>query len=210
MKAHLDACVERLRLATEEFPWEDRAAYGDWLAQTYYYVRHSTRLLAASAARFPLDARGNALHHRFAEHMAEEKQHEKLALHDIRELGFSIDDLPERSSTRFFYEPQYYKIEHVHPVALFGYILPLEAIGPVGGKRVIERVSAAHGTKVIAFLKLHTEEDVNHLAKALEVLAAVPPEQRDVVLQNLEQSTDGYVGILGDVARRKGRSERPR
>jgi hypothetical protein len=206
MKGRLDACVERLRLAAEQFPWEERAAYADWLAQTYYYVRHSTRLLAAAAARFAIDARGNALHHRFAAHMAEEKQHEKLALHDIKELGFSIDDLPERSSTRFFYEAQYYKIEHVHPIALFGYILPLEALGPVSGKHVIVRVSAAHGGKVIAFLKLHTEEDVDHLAKALEVLEAIPPEQREVVLQNLEQSTDGYLGILRDVGagRRRG------
>jgi hypothetical protein len=207
MKAHLDACVERLRLATVQFPWEEPAAYADWLAQTYYYVRHSTRLLAASAARFALDARGNALHHRFAAHMAEEKQHEKLALHDIKELGFSIDSLPERSSTRFFYEAQYYKIEHVHPIALFGYILPLEAIGPACGKLVVERVSAAHGRhgrKVIAFLELHVEDDVDHLAKALEALAAIGPEQREVVLQNLEQSTDGYLGILRDVGHRRG------
>ena len=35
------------------FPWTERAAYVGWLAQTYYYVRHSTRLLAAAAARFP-------------------------------------------------------------------------------------------------------------------------------------------------------------
>jgi hypothetical protein len=199
VKARLDACVRRLGVTVEEFPWERGSAYADWLAQTYYYVRHSTRLLAAAAARFPLDAQGSALHQRFAAHMGEEKQHEKLALHDLRELGGSIENIPERSATRFFYEPQYYKIEHVHPIALFGYILPLEAIGPLSGARVIERITSVHGTRCVSFLKLHAADDVDHLAKALEVLAALPPDQRDVVVQNLDQSTDAFVGLLRDI-----------
>jgi pyrroloquinoline quinone (PQQ) biosynthesis protein C len=200
VKAHLDACVERLRVTVEAFPWEKAAAYADWLAQTYYYVRHSTRLLAAAAARFSLDARGNALHQRFGAHMGEEKQHEKLALHDLRELGASLENLPERSATRFFYEPQYYKIEHGHPIALFGYILPLEAIGPLAGAGVIERITRAHGAKCVSFLRLHAADDVDHLAKALEVLTALPPDLREVVAQNLDQSTDAFVGLLKDVA----------
>jgi hypothetical protein len=152
------------------------------------------------AARFPLDARGHALHQRFAAHMGEEKQHEKLALHDLRELGASLEDLPERSATRFFYEPQYYKIEHVHPIALFGYILPLEAIGPLSGARVIERITRVHGARCVSFLELHAADDVDHLARALEVLELVPPDQREVVAQNLRQSTDAFVGLLRDIA----------
>jgi pyrroloquinoline quinone (PQQ) biosynthesis protein C len=200
VKPQLDACVERLRVAVEAFSWEKAPAYADWLAQTYYYVRHSTRLLAAAAARFSLDARGNALHQRFASHMGEEKQHEKLALHDLRELGASLENLPERSATRCFYEPQYYKIEHVHPIALFGYILPLEAIGPLSGEGVIERVTRAHGAKCVSFLRLHAADDVDHLAKALEALAALPPEQREVVAQNLDQSTDAFVALLTNIS----------
>ena len=29
--------------------WSDPDIYGNWLAQTYYYVCHSTRLLAAAS-----------------------------------------------------------------------------------------------------------------------------------------------------------------
>ena len=70
-RADLGAVVDHrddvdVSAATDRFPWEERAAYADWLAQTYYYVRHTTRLIASAAARFPIDERGNSLHHRFA------------------------------------------------------------------------------------------------------------------------------------------------
>jgi hypothetical protein len=199
VKALLDRCVAQLGAAVDAFPWEERAAYTDWVAQTYYYVRHSTRLLALAAARFPMDKRGNALHHRFAAHMNEEKKHEQLALHDISQLGSSIESLPERSSTRTFYEPQYYKIEHIHPVALFGYILPLEAIGPLCGKRIMPRVTTAHGGQCVAFLKLHVEEDVEHVAKALEIVAGIAAEEQAVIQQNLVQTSYSYAAMLAEI-----------
>src|SRR4051794_23231768 len=85
-----------------DFPWGDRRAYADWLAQTYYYVHHSTRLLACAAARFPTDERGDGLHHRFGKHMSEEQKHEKLCVHDLKGLGTSVVDWPERHATRMF------------------------------------------------------------------------------------------------------------
>jgi hypothetical protein len=201
MKILLDDCVAQLTSATDRFPWEDRRAYADWSAQTYYYVRHSTRLLAAAAARFAYDERGNALHHRFAAHMAEEKKHELLCLHDLKQLAMSIDGLPEHHSTRAFYEPQYYKIEHGAPIALFGYILPLEAIGPACGHRIIDRVVAEHGEKAASFLKLHSEEDVEHLNKALTLMESLPPAERRLVEENVRQTTYGYVAMLQDIRR---------
>src|SRR5690606_24416532 len=90
MKQLLERCTLQMKTAGEKFPWTSRKVYGDWLAQTYYYVRHSTRLLAAAAARFPLDERGSALHYRFAAHIGEEKRHEQLALHDLQQLGFTL------------------------------------------------------------------------------------------------------------------------
>jgi hypothetical protein len=201
MRALLSTCVERVSSAIDRFPWESRESYADWLAQTYYYVRHSTRLLAASAARFAFDPRGNALHHRFAAHMGEEKKHELLAAHDLKELGTSIEMLPERSSTRLFYEPQYYKIEHQHPIALFGYILPLEAVGPLCGSKIMGRIAGSHGSKCTSFLKLHAADDVEHVEKALEMVAGVPADERIIIEQNVRQTTYAYVAMLVDIER---------
>ena len=45
-------CVERIGSSVQAFPWENNVAYGCWLAQTYYFVRHTTSFLALTASRF--------------------------------------------------------------------------------------------------------------------------------------------------------------
>lgn len=201
MKDLLQESVVQLGLGIDRFPWSDRRAYADWLSQTFHYVRHSTRLLAAAAARFPCDERGNAMHHRFVTHMAEEKKHELLCVHDLRVLGTSVASLPEHHSTRMFYEPQYTKIEHGSPVALFGYILPLEAIGPARGAHIADVVIKAHGDKCASFVRLHAEEDVEHLDKALQMLQDLPTGEAALVKENLRQTTYAYVTMLHDIRR---------
>lgn len=199
MREVFELCVHQLDQGGEQFPWHVRDAYGDWLAQTYYYVSHSTRLLASAAARFALDGRGNALHQRFGKHIAEEDRHELLALHDLETLGFSIDQFRERDATRMFYEPQYYKVEHQDPLALFGYILPLEAIAVSKGKWLLERVDALYGRGAGSFLRVHAAEDVEHLEKAFAALDGITAEQSRLIETNLRQSTQAYLGILREL-----------
>jgi pyrroloquinoline quinone (PQQ) biosynthesis protein C len=201
MKATLDACVSEMAAAGELFPWTKRAAYMGWLAQTYHYVRHSTRLLAAAAARFPLTRPGDALHVRFGAHIGEEKRHELLCVRDIQALGGSIDACPELPTTRMFYEPQYYKVEHQAPSALLGYILPLEVIAPQSGARIIEQVSAAFGKKSANFLQVHAQEDVEHVQRALGLLDALPNTERLLIEENMKQTALGYVNMLAAIAR---------
>lgn len=201
MRSLLTECSEQIGQAVDQFPWSDRRAYADWLAQTYFYVRHSTRLLAAAAARFSHDDRDMALHWRFVTHMAEEKKHELLCIHDLKGVGASLESFPERSSTRMFYEPQYYKVEHRAAIALFGYILPLEAIGPWHGKRILEPLIAAHGERCVSFLRLHAAEDVEHLDKAFRVLSGITPVEHSLVEDNMRQTTHAYLGILHEIMR---------
>ena len=200
MMRTLNECVERLGEALHAFPWSKREPYADWLAQTYFYVRHSTRLLAAAAARFPQDEAGDALHHRFARHMAEEKKHERLALHDIKQLGFDASVLIERDSTRMFYECQYYKVEHLGPTALFGYILALEVMSATHGPWVFDAASGAHGANAATFLKLHAQEDDKHTKEALGMLERLSTGEREETERNLRQSTYGYLTILRDIS----------
>jgi hypothetical protein len=201
MRKVLEECTVALSEDVSRFPWEERDAYADWLAQTYYYVCHSTRLLASAASRFDFGMRGDALHYRFAAHIAEEKHHEALAVHDLKAIGRTLEQFPERASTRLFYEPQYFKIEHRAPLGLFGYILPLEALGPLHGKLVIERVLRAHGEKCAAFLKVHTEDDVEHLEKAWQVLQGITPELQQLIETNMRQTVFAYRGMLDEIQR---------
>ncbi len=202
MKSLLHACGAQLGQAVDRFPWSDRSAYADWLAQTYYYVRHSTRLLAAAAARFAQDDRGSALHSRFLAHMAEEKRHELLCAHDLKKLGASLENFPEHHATRMFYEPQYYKVAYQSPIALFGYILPLEVIGPLHGTRIVGPLMRDHGDKCVSFLKLHAEEDIQHLDRALEMLEGIARSERELVEENMQQTTHAYVVMLDGIGAR--------
>jgi thiaminase len=200
MREHVERCTAEMRAAMEGFPWRRRECYAEWLAQTYFYVRHSTRLLAASAARFPFGELGDSLHYRFAAHINEEKRHEQLCLHDLKQLGLSLAQFRERHSTRTFYETQYYKIEHESPSTLFGYIVALEAFGPAYGPYIVAEVTAEFGDKCAAFIKLHADEDEDHIEKALKMIAVVTPNERELVLQNLEQTTYAYRAMLAEIA----------
>jgi len=202
MNTVLDQSMLEIRAAIRAFPWSDRAAYGDWLAQTYHYVKHSTRLLAAAAARFPTDEAGDALHHRFAKHMAEEKKHELLCLHDLKALDFPLGAFPELPATRTFYASQYFEVEHEDPMALFGYILVLEVTSVREGDWVHARVAEAHGEKTAAFVKLHAAEDVEHVEKALHALTAATDPQKELVRRTMRQTARGYRAILEDTAAR--------
>lgn len=204
MQETLNATVDQLGKHLAQYPWEDADAYANWLAQTYYYVTHSTRLLTAAAARMPFDMLGSKLHYRCAAHVAEEKRHELLAIHDLNVLGYKLDSFPELPATKLFYEPQYMKIERIDPIALFGYILVLEALASTHGQAHTARVVAAHGSQAATFLKLHSTEDPDHVTKALESLASLNGEQQRVVCDNIEQSGFAYALLLSTatIARR--------
>jgi pyrroloquinoline quinone (PQQ) biosynthesis protein C len=200
MRSIVDDCLKQLGRALEIYPWADKLAYGDWLAQTYYYVRHSTRLLATASGRFQHDPTGDAMHHRYAKHIGEEQKHEKLCLHDLEALGLELAALPERTSTRMFWEPQYYKVEHENPALLMGYILALEAMSAVKGPWVLAQVRAAHGDRAASFLALHAEEDIDHVAKAYKAIEGLDPVVRTQIAQNIVQSTDAYTRLLAECA----------
>jgi hypothetical protein len=131
--------------------------------------------------------------------MGEEKKHELRAIHDLAALDFRLESFPERPATRLFYEPQYFKIEHQSPLALFGYILPLEAIGPAQGKQISDRATRAHGPKCASFVRLHTDEDVSHLEKALAVVESLEATDKRYVEENLLQTVHAYKNLLEDI-----------
>jgi hypothetical protein len=182
-------------LATHEecfanFPWQNASAYADWVAQTYYYVCHSTRLLALAASRLGQDE--DQLHLRMIAHMGEEQSHEKLAMNDLKNLKFKLADFPEMAETKCFYQSQYFYIEHGNPKALFGYILSLEAIAARKGGGIYKKLGELYGTKAATFWKVHGEEDVDHLDKLYKELSALKPEDFSCILESLEQSCRIY------------------
>lgn len=192
--------MARISSEVRAFPWEDAEAYGNWCAQTFHYVCHSTRLLALSSARTPLDR--NDFHYRFAKHLQEESGHDNLALRDVKALGFEITKFPELSQTSAFYQTQYYNIEHLHAFAFFGYILMLEGTAVKCGPEICQRAEKIHGGRAVNFIRVHSEEDQGHVKEALRWLEKMSPAELQCIHTNFLSSCDNYIAMMHECVRR--------
>lgn len=178
--------------------WRNKEFYADYAAQTFYYVRHSTRLLALSASRLSYEQE-QSFHLRFIKHLGEEANHEKLALNDLKFLGRSIDDFEEHPSTRLFYEPQYYKIEHEKPLALMGYILYLEALAKYVCPILTKTITELYGHQSASFLRVHGEEDPEHVDQAVNMITGLSTANLYEIEKNLIQSSYAYNQMIYEI-----------
>jgi hypothetical protein len=69
------------------------------------------------------------------------------------------------------------------------------------GPWVRERVIESHGPGCVAFLRVHVEDDVDHLDKAFRALESATSDQRELIELNMRQTTFGYVAMLSEIAR---------
>ncbi|MFA5583120.1 MAG: iron-containing redox enzyme family protein [Bacteriovoracaceae bacterium] len=178
--------------------WDNSEVYADYLAQTYYYVNHSERFLALAAALFKNEDR--LLMRRFFKHLGEESAHDQLLLKDIENLGFNIKDFPEHPETKMFWETQYYKIQHEDPATLLGYIYFLEDLACDICPELTKLLLPLFGEKTVRFLKLHGEEDPDHVEKAYEQIMKLAPERQELIAMNYEQSARAYCQMITAVA----------
>ncbi|QDK41614.1 hypothetical protein DOM21_09140 [Bacteriovorax stolpii] len=198
LKEALNHSVSILLNSYESMPWENKDFYANYMAQTFFYVRHSTRMLALSAGRLNYEQQ-QMIHLRFLKHLGEEANHERLALNDLKALGYSIEDFKELNSTRFFYEPQYFKIEHQDPLALMGYILYLEVLAQKICPPLSKKLSTIYGKKAVTFLFVHGEEDPHHVEEAQKLLASLPPQTLEIITENLLQSSCAFNWMMKEI-----------
>lgn len=190
--------VNEIADSANSFKWESEPHYAEWLAQSFYYVQWTTRQLAlASALTKPM--KEDSLHWRFIEEAKEEKKHELLALHDLKNLGYSIEQFTELPHTSFFYQTLSYLILHEHPVSILGYALTLEGFAAKRLAEVYPKVITKYGEKCTTFLRLHCELDKDHFDNALPHLESCPADLLPLVLKGINQCCAIYKGILSDI-----------
>lgn len=182
-------------------PFENQEFYKEWLAQTYYFVRFSTPMLALSAGRAVSQ---REYHYRCIAHLAEEKGHERMLLNDLKQFGSNIADFEELPAASALYQTQFYWIEHVGPTSFLGYILLLEGIAVLAGKEIMEKVASLPGT---SFLKVHAEEDPDHLEKAFDAIEKLSTPEQAQVLKNLHSSAHHYKSLIAMVAEKGKQSD---
>lgn len=197
MKQLLDKQIQFLAEVAQKVDFLDKNQYANWLAQTYYFVRHSTRLLNFSSGLTPFDLQ--FFHLRANEHAAEERSHEKLLEMDLKSLGFKTTDFLELPATKSFYQCQYFSIQHLHPLSFLGYVMMLETLPITLGPELLQKVESKHGKSACSFLRVHTNEDPEHIKSLLLILEKLDAKVVEYIKGNLEQSTYQYGQILSGI-----------
>ncbi len=150
----------------------DKRLYAIYLTETYHYTRHNSRNQALVATRpEELDIR----YMKFClKHAEEEAGHEKMALHDIKNLGYNVSEtnLPKPLvSTQTLISYLYYTAQTGNPVARLGYSFWAEQcysyIEPL-----LQMISKGLGVpdKAMTFFREHSTIDEKH---AIEVQDAI-------------------------------------
>ena len=189
--------INSLSRSFADFPWENKEAYAQWLAQTYYFVRHTTTFLALVAAHYGPDHRANQYH--TLKHLREEMNHDLLALEDLKALGYSIDQFPELPQTAAFYQTQYYFIEYHGPSTLLGYQMCLEGIAANEAGQIAQTLNKTYGPKPTRFMKSHSAADQEHIVEGFEGLSKVSPSEAELIAKNTKQSEYLYKALLNGI-----------
>lgn len=178
----------------------DREAYGHWLAQTYFFVSHSVPLLGFALPHL----RDVDLKRHFEHHIGEEERHELLALKDLEKLGKRIADYQESPFTQAFYQSQYYRIQFEGATSFLGYIVFLEAMAVEWATGLYELMKDDCPQSVL-FLKVHVEEDVSHVDRALNLIATLSNEEQEKIIRNMRYSAQIYAQIVESATKLKGK-----
>lgn len=191
--------VEQLGASIQKFPWENKIAYGCWLAQTYYFVRHTTSFLSLTASRFGPRQRDRQYFQ--LQHLREESGHDQLLLNDLAALGFKLETFEELPETAALYQSQYYFIDHENPASHWAYAYLLEGLAAKKIRTFIDRVKSSHPTGSSQFLCVHMDEDQGHFERGLGLLDHLTPVESDSFNRNLLQCAHFYAGMLEHIQR---------
>jgi Iron-containing redox enzyme len=194
-KKHMDSLAD----VVANYPWDNVEAYAQWLSQTYHYVKYSTRLLTLSSTHVPLD--NLPLHNRFIDHAKEERNHEVLLIKDLQAIKRNITDYPEHYPAASLYQSQFYWIQFQDPNAFFGYILFFEGLGSLHCGTMYKEAIKHHGEKAGIFLKVHHEEDQDHIVKAFSQIEKFTSHTQSLVIQNFIQTYHLYDLFLKEAKR---------
>ena len=194
MQLKINDAFKKLSEKVDSFPWQNEKSYAWFLAQTYYFVHHSTKLLMVAAGRMKKE--DQEICKRFVAHLGEENGHDIIALKDLENLGYNIEDFPELPETRMFWEAQYYKIEHNDPLSLLGYIYVLEVIGSKECPRLMPLLSKSYKANCCNFIRIHGEDDPEHVDKALGLINSLPSERLRWIQENFDQTVNAYLIFL--------------
>lgn len=178
------------------FPWELRPAYAEYLAQTYQYIQHSTKLLAHAAEK----TKNSELKECFLHHVAEEVGHENWAKNDLKALGYDLSDFNELPQTNTLYSQIYDGIDEHGPAPIVGYSLALEGLSAKRCPEIAKRLIETYGKRCSTLIYNHGEIDQDHFSSAFDILRYFNDDELKVVQEFLVLSVESYTAFLEQIA----------
>ena len=185
-----DIKIESSKQLLLSLDWSNREMYGEWLAQTYFFVKHTIGFLGTQVTKFNLTSESSLVS--ILEHFREEQGHDKLILNDLRKLNFTVSDFREYPETRAFYQSQYFWIDYRNADAHLGYSLFLEGLASKIGPELFTKITEKQGKDCASFIKVHALADQDHFMEGCAQLKHLSPDVLMWVRENLEQSAAVY------------------
>lgn len=193
----LNESINKMSKKILSLNWQKQEFYEEYLAQTYFYVTHSCKLLKYSADKLKSGELYNCMIH----HIEEESGHEKMAMHDLNYFGKKPADFTELKITKKIYDDIYNELDTVDPVApLLGYAMALEGLSAAVAPKLSQLVSETYSPKAATFLKLHGIVDQEHAQDSENTLDLLTDEQLEIVNDSIKRSTSRYLSLLDEIS----------
>lgn len=186
--------IEKLIALGKTLPWTDQEFYSRWMAQIYFLTLQSVKMIAAAAS---VTERPDFQRHLISQ-IRQEMGHDKIALSDLRALGRDPKEFSESGLTRSLWESQFHKIQR-NPDALLGYTYALEATAVDLYGDVLPKIAAKFGDKAVKFVRLHAEEDQEHVVEARKQIDALNPKSKAEALANADQACAIITALIFEI-----------
>jgi pyrroloquinoline quinone (PQQ) biosynthesis protein C len=182
----------------------DRNTYAGYLVNVYHYARHSPHVISLAGSRAVQSNPRLAAY--LMRHATEEIGHERWAHSDLLRLGLTEDQI--RASRPGTYctsmiGMEYFVAGHWNPLALFGWLFVLEALGDDVGHFVAGRLDSSLrlDSSATYFLRAHGTADHDHIRDIVEAIQEHMKDPNDIadMLHIAKVSGDLYLGILDEV-----------
>lgn len=161
-----------------------QAQYIEYMQDLYHSVKASCPVMAVAVDAFKKlnDPRLQPLQDYLEHHIKEEMFHDEWILEDLEHMGVDRELTLQKKPLDAIINligSVYYRVLHIHPVAIFGFISALETF-PISQQTLDTIMKAADlDDKAVRTLKHHGVADVDHANEIFEALASVVLNKRE-------------------------------
>ncbi len=188
--------INSIAVLFDKYPLEKKDAYGYFLNQQYFLIRHSTRLLALSASI--IDTEEAKEFRWWAKHLQEEIDHDLSILNDMRSIGYDFNKKCE-PTIRALSLALFEDIRRHGQDALLGYALMLEGLSMKRCAIMADRINKTYG-KGFSYFKLHAAADEKHFPQGMARIDEFPTHRKQTIIDNLHMSAHLYRNFLKEIS----------